>query len=1095
MLRAVFILLCVLGTFQVRADHAMGGQITWKCNGNGYVFELVFYRDCNGAEINTISENIEVWNHPSIGNIPVLFISRQDISPTCTAVPSSPNPLLCGSGTGGGNGVGAVEKIIYRSNPIVLPGVPPAAGWIFTYDNFSRNGNISNLQNPISYGLTISATMFTSVSTSPGICTDNSAEFLQEPYFISCVGEPYEYNLHPVDIDFDSLHMVFGTPYDNFSGAYSPPANPIPVPFETGYSINSPTPDASFGAGNIPANLDPLNGNLTFTSNMVGSYVIKIQAESYRHGQKISVVEREIQVYVNNCAGVNTAPDIVGPFAGAFNTTVTAGTLVNFTLQSTDVELLQDGTPQSNFLTTTGIEFGAPFTSNTGCLIPPCAFLDQVPVISGSQGVSTDFTWQTDCAHVFPTHGLPVVSRDYTFVFKVQDNYCQIPKVTYKTITITVVNPGIIPATDITCITTAVNGDLTVTWDPVTDPTGTFVEYNLYSVQNGLVGTYPFGTTSASVPAPGQDLDFYVGVVSGCNGNAELFSDTLSNVFLTLLNPANGTAVLDWNTPVSPATPLFGTTCDIQREYPAGTWTTVGTVPYETTHFIDTIDICQAFLNYRVVYNTPGCFYNSNIVGDLLEDMQTPSIPVISSVSIDTITGNAVINWNVNNQPDTKGYIIYWEDANGFIVEIDTVYGINNTSYTYTGPVDGPLTFSVSAFDSCLTAGANPTYQTSAKGSLHTSMFVSNSINKCNSSVDLSWTPYDGWNTNLVDYTVFAQQNGGTWQNLGNTSATSFTTFLVQLSNYCIVIRANKADGTESFSNKLCFLVNAPSPPATHYLRVATVSGDNVELRHQISTGSNVTAIKFQKYNPLNSTFENLVTLSANASTLTFVDTAVDVHYESYTYRAIVIDSCGLDGTISNLARTVLLKVTTDQISQINQLNWSTYIDYDGGVLEYQVYRGIDGNYDSNPFVVLPPTERFVQDDVSQMWSATGKFCYYVAAYEAANQYGIQELSASNTECIALIPLVYVPNAFTPEGFNPIFIPVVSFSDISKYEFSVVDRWGQVLFQTTDIAQGWDGKHPNNDRIASNDVYMYVVKVVDGNNQEYYYRGTVTLIK
>ncbi len=97
-------------------------------------------------------------------------------------------------------------------------------------------------------------------------------------------------------------------------------------------------------------------------------------------------------------------------------------------------------------------------------------------------------------------------------------------------------------------------------------------------------------------------------------------------------------------------------------------------------------------------------------------------------------------------------------------------------------------------------------------------------------------------------------------------------------------------------------------------------------------------------------------------------------------------------------------------------------------------------------------------------------------------------------ECIALTPLVYIPNAFTPDGYNPIFKPVVSFSDVRKYEFSVVDRWGQVLFQTEDLNLGWDGNHPNG-KTVTNDVFMYVVKVVDGNNQEYYYRGTVTVVK
>ena len=1096
MLRILSVLLFLLSFSYARADHAMGGEITWKCQGGSYVFELVFYRDCNGAEVNTISENIAVWNHPTLTTIPVNFVSRTDISPTCTAVPTGPNPLSCGTGAAGGNGIGAIEKIIYRSNPVVISGIAPAAGWIFTYDNFSRNGNISNLQNPISFGLTISATMFAAPNATANVCVDNSPQFLQEPYAITCAGDPYEFNLHPVDIDLDSLHISFGTPFDDFTGVYNPPTNPIPVPFEVGYSLNNPTPDATFNGGNVPASVDPITGNLTFLSNTTGSYVIKVQAESFRDGTLIARVEREMQIYVTNCAGTNTAPDITGPFAGAFTTTVVAGTLVNFTLQSTDLENLQDGSPQSNLLSVTSPMFGTNFTSTSGCANGPCATLDQTPVITGVQGVSANFSWQTDCNHLVDAQGNGHIAVPYTFVFKVQDNYCPIPKFTYKTVTINVLSPTVIPPTQITCITTAVNGDLTISWDPVTDPDGTFVQYNLYSVQGGLLGTFPIGTTSTTVPAPGDDLDYYVGVVSGCNGTIEEFSDTLSNVFLTLLNPANGTAVLDWNTPITPQSAMFNSTCTVEREYPAGTWTTIATLPYTTTHFVDTIDICQAFLNYRVIYTTANCQFNSNIIGDNLEDMQTPSIPVISSASVDPTTGNITITWNTNNQADTKGYIIYWRDDNGFIIEIDTVYGINNTTYNYTGTVNGAETFSVAAFDSCFTSGANPTYQTSAKGALHTTMFLTQSLNRCNGRVYLDWTDYIGWNSDLVDYTIMAQENGGLWTQIGTSETSSFDILLNQLSTYCIYIQANHANGTTvSNSNKTCFVVNTPSPPAVHYLRVATVLSDQVVLRHEITTGTNVTAIKFQKYNPLNSQFEDLVTIPATSSTLTYTDTAVDVHYTSYTYRAVIIDSCGFEGGISNVARTVLLKVNTDQIQQINTLTWSSYIDYDGGVVEYQVVRGIDGVFDSYPFAIVPPNQRYVTDDVSQIPTTTGRICYYVLALESTNQYGIQEVSFSNEECIALDPLVYVPNAFTPGGFNPIFIPVITFSDINKYEFSVVNRWGQVIFQTTDINQGWDGTLPDSDKLATNDVFVYVVKVVDGNNQEKFYRGTVTLIR
>ena len=92
-------------------------------------------------------------------------------------------------------------------------------------------------------------------------------------------------------------------------------------------------------------------------------------------------------------------------------------------------------------------------------------------------------------------------------------------------------------------------------------------------------------------------------------------------------------------------------------------------------------------------------------------------------------------------------------------------------------------------------------------------------------------------------------------------------------------------------------------------------------------------------------------------------------------------------------------------------------------------------------------------------------------------------------------PLVYIPNAFTPEGVNPIFKPIVSFHDFRDYEFSIVDRWGQVVFQSTDPDLCCNGTHRLRNEIVPVGVYCYVVRVVDGNNQEYYFRGTVTVVR
>lgn len=1095
MVRTIILMTCIVFlTFVGRASHAIGGDITWTCQGGDYVFQLTFYRDCNGATINPVNETINVWGHPTVSSIQVDFISRTDISPLCTQVPGGPTPLDCGSGANGGNGTGAIEKVIYRSAPITLSGTPPAEGWAFTYQNFSRSNTVTNLIDPDLKGITIVSTMY-AIPGATGGCVDNSPQFLQDPYFVSCVGDPYAYNMNAVDPDLDSLVISFANPLDHFpGGTYNPPTVPAVLAYEPGFSPTSPTPGVGMNPGNIPAQVDPSSGNITFLSNNSGNFAVKIVARSYRNGVLISSVDREMQLIVQNCAPGNTQPNITGPFGGLFETTVNAGDLVNFNLTSTDVEILQDGSPQNNHLSASGLMFGTNYTSNTGCAIAPCATLNTTPLITMPQGVTTNFNWQTSCDHLVNPFGFSADMIPYHFVFKVQDDYCPIPKVTYATVTINVVNPGVIQAPPINCIQSDATGDVTIQWNAVNDPAGTFTEYRIYSVQNGLLGTIGnINTTTFTDPGITQQNDYFIAVASGCNGNTERFSDTISNIYLDLNNPSNGTAVLQWNDPISPALAGMNDYYHIYREYPAGTWSIYDSVPYGTNVFIDTIDICDVFLNYQIVLPNAPCDYTSNISGDQFQDMMTPDIPIVDFVTIDTITGNIEISWNQNNHPDTYGYVIYTSDANGIIIELDTVWGITNTDYTHiTNTSNGPLTYTVAAFDSCWTAATPPTYQTSAKAPPHITNFVTSSLDICLREVNLNWTGYEGW-PNFDHYEIYYMYDGITWQNAGNTTDTTYTFTVNDGRNYCFLIKGVSTTGVESFSNKTCIFVATPGQPTFNYLRLATVNVGEIYLRHYIDLSTNIAEISFQRQNE-SGAFEEIGRVPATGSVLDFTDYDVNTNTTSYVYRVQVIDSCFQAGDISNEAKTILLEIRNDDVAKLNYLQWNAYREFDGSILGYNIYRGIGGVTGASLIATVAPDVLSYQDDVNDVISE-GKICYYVEAIESMNSYGFSERSLSNDACAVLPPLVYIPNAFRPDGINKIFRPVVSDFDVDSYNLTIFDRLGQPIFETNLYDEGWDGHIALSGKMASTGTYIYMVTLRDGNGVEIIKRGHVSLLK
>ena len=189
---------------------------------------------------------------------------------------------------------------------------------------------------------------------------------------------------------------------------------------------------------------------------------------------------------------------------------------------------------------------------------------------------------------------------------------------------------------------------------------------------------------------------------------------------------------------------------------------------------------------------------------------------------------------------DTMGV---FEDASGAIVELDNVFGIGTTSYTYSPDItSGPLTYSVAAFDSCFTTSVPPTYQTSAKGDIHTTVFLSSSLNICDRQISLSWTPYIGWSgTNT--YTVMGFYGTGQWTNFGTTNGTNLIVDVLAGETYTFVIQSTSEAGQESFSNPQTIFVTSAGQPAFNYLQVATVNNEEVDLRLLVDASANILEI------------------------------------------------------------------------------------------------------------------------------------------------------------------------------------------------------------------------------------------------------------
>ncbi len=88
---------------------------------------------------------------------------------------------------------------------------------------------------------------------------------------------------------------------------------------------------------------------------------------------------------------------------------------------------------------------------------------------------------------------------------------------------------------------------------------------------------------------------------------------------------------------------------------------------------------------------------------------------------------------------------------------------------------------------------------------------------------------------------------------------------------------------------------------------------------------------------------------------------------------------------------------------------------------------------------------------------------------------------------------VFFPNAFTPNanGTNDRYL--ISYLGIRNFHISIYNRWGQLVYESGDINEGWDGKTKGEE--CSSDVYFYVATYTNKKGLPRSKSGNITLLR
>jgi gliding motility-associated-like protein len=675
--------------------------------------------------------------------------------------------------------------------------------------------------------------------------------------------------------------------------------------------------------------------------------------------------------------------------------------------------------------------------------------------------------------------------------------------------------PCNVPSPELNCLSVSSNGNVTLTWSaPPSDPS--FNSYQIfksssfagpYTVVDSVFSAVQTTYTDVGVNANVAPVFYYV--KTRCSGL--IYSqpiDTLETMNLKVINPLNGTAQLSWNPLATPTSLSTSNTYSIYQEYPAGLWTLVGSkknIHAITYSFLDTIIPCNlrnSTINYRVeITDNTGCTSVSSDTGAVFHNNIPPPSPIFDTLSVDD-NNITLLSWNKNPASDTKGYVIYRFNGVSFVI-VDTVLGINNTSFTYTLSTSSTNSerYRLLAFDSC----GNPSLYSLP---VYNTIYLNASADICNRSAKLSWAGYPHQiGTGLSNYLIYQSTVGtsGPYILAGSVSegVHSYTAAgLAPKTNYYFKVTAIDSSGTKTASsNRIMFYSATPKAPLFLYLRSASVVGSNqIDVTFHVDVTASISNYKVYRALDNDTTAPVYKQIAAvppsNSTPITFSDMNVNPNKYSYNYQIVVVDSCGFDGEETNVGHTILLKVSGNSGVQQNYLTWNNYGNWQNGVNSYNIYRGMDGVINPTPIANVPVDSSGINnytDDVSSVLSGDGIFNYYIEAVEASgNSFGFTDKSSSNIAEAYQDPIIYIPNAFFPEGINKIFKPVITYVDNTEYEFSIFDRWGELIFTTNDTNEGWSGTSKGNKYGFG--VYVYVIKLKTARGDYKTLKGTITLL-
>ena len=188
-----------------------------------------------------------------------------------------------------------------------------------------------------------------------------------------------------------------------------------------------------------------------------------------------------------------------------------------------------------------------------------------------------------------------------------------------------------------------------------------------------------------------------------------------------------------------------------------------------------------------------------------------------------------------------------------------------------------------------------------------------------------------------------------------------------------------------------------------------------------------------------------------------------------------------------------ILSISSNCLAFSNQLSWTNPNHHCADdVVTYNIWYAPNA---TDPMNVIQTVTSSSDTILSLNGLASVAGCYAVTALDTGS---VNQSVLSNIVCIDNCPFYELPNVFSPNGDNVNdFFNALPYRYIKSVDMKIYDRWGVLVFETSDPHIHWDGKSMQSGNLCADGVYYYLCRVNAerlGGIESYMLKGFIQLI-